>query len=126
MAVPVHEPSTPHKIKMPEDLGAEGTISDKNNQSMMQLCSPSKVVKKPAARGRKKGISSKSVNQRPSTKPSTIGTNHSITEYFPVRRSVRKSKKIVLEEKQRDLENKVLSQVEEGLKVKKKARVISR
>ncbi|EFN78739.1 Histone-lysine N-methyltransferase pr-set7, partial [Harpegnathos saltator] len=45
-------------------------------------------------------------------------TNHSITDYFPVRRSVRKCKKAVLEEKQRDIENKVVCQVEEGLEVR--------
>ncbi|XP_020285286.1 histone-lysine N-methyltransferase pr-set7 [Pseudomyrmex gracilis] len=119
VAVPVHKASTPHKIKM-QLVDAGATNPDKSNQSVMQLqCSPLKVVMKPpAARGRKKGISSKPVNQRPSTKPSTIGTNHSITEYFPVRRSVRKSKKVVLEEKQRDLENKVLSQIEEGLEIR--------
>lgn len=53
-----------------------------------------------------------------SAKSAVAKTNHKVTEYFPVRRSVRKCKKTVLEEKQRDLENKVLCQVEEGLIVK--------
>jgi len=79
------------------------------------LHSPLQVIKKPAPRGRKKAASNKSGNIV--TKPSATKANHSITDYFPVRRSVRKSKKVVLEEKQRDLENKVLCQVEEGLEV---------
>ena len=43
--------------------------------------------------------------------------NHKLTEYFPVRRSVRKTKRTVLEERQRDLEEAILSQREEGLEV---------
>ncbi|KAK6620596.1 Histone-lysine N-methyltransferase PR-Set7 [Polyplax serrata] len=46
-----------------------------------------------------------------------VHRNHKVTEYFPVRRSVRKTKKTVLEEKQKNLEECVLSQREEGLKV---------
>jgi hypothetical protein len=43
--------------------------------------------------------------------------NHKLTEYFPVRRSVRKTKTTVLEEQQRDLEEAILSQKEDGLEV---------
>jgi len=100
-----------------EDLDEGATITIKEKQSVITLLSPLQVVKKPAPRGRKKGISNQSLSHR-SSKLSDIETNHSITDYFPVRRSVRKSKKVVLEEKQRDLENKVLCQVEDGLEVK--------
>lgn len=93
------------------------TITTKEKQSVITLLSPLQVIKKPAPRGRKKATSNQSLNYRLS-KPPGIETNHSITDYFPVRRSVRKSKKVVLEEKQRDLENKVLCQVEDGLEVK--------
>lgn len=117
VAVPVHTPSTPHRIKMPsEDLDDGATITTKEKQSVITLLSPLHV-KKPAPRGRKKGTSNQSLGHRLS-KPPGVATNRSITDYFPVRRSVRKSKKIVLEEKQRDLENKVLCQVEDGLEVK--------
>lgn len=94
-----------------EDIDENATITTKKKQSVIR--SPLQV-KKPAARGRKKTF-----NQPLSrlSKPG-IETNHSITDYFPVRRSVRKSKKVVLEEKQRDLENKVLCQMENGLEVK--------
>lgn len=42
---------------------------------------------------------------------------HKLTEYFPVRRSVRKTKKTVLEEKQRCLEHLLRHRIEEGLEV---------
>jgi len=115
VAVPIHGPSTPHRINMPsDDLDEEAITNEK--QSVITLLSPLQVVKKSASRGRKKVASNQSINHRSSKLPGTA-TNHSITDYFPVRRSVRKSKKAVLEEKQRDLENKVLCQVEEGLEV---------
>ena len=43
--------------------------------------------------------------------------NHKLTEYFGVRRSVRKPKTTILEEKQRSLEEAVLSGKEDGLMV---------
>lgn len=118
VAVPIHGPSTPHRINMPsEDLNEKATITTNEEQSVMTLLSPLQVIKKSAPRGRKKAVSVQSINHR-SFKSQGTETNHSITDYFPVRRSVRKSKKIVLEEKQRDLENKVLCQIEEGLEVR--------
>lgn len=118
VAVPIHGPSTPHRINMPsEDLNEKATITTNEKQSVITLLSPLQVIKKSAPRGRKKAVSNQSINHR-SLKPQGAETNHSITDYFPVRRSVRKSKKVVLEEKQRDLENKVLCQVEEGLEVR--------
>lgn len=99
-----------------EDLDEEATITTKRKQSVITLLSPLQVVKKPAPRGRKK-TSNQPLRVHSLSKPLNTGANHSITDYFPVRRSVRKSKKVVLEEKQRDLENKVLCQVEDGLEV---------
>lgn len=46
--------------------------------------------------------------------------NHKLTEYFPVRRSVRKTSKCVLAEKMRDLERAVREQKEDGLQVNDK------
>ena len=40
-----------------------------------------------------------------------------MTDYFPVRRSERKTKKTVLEERQRDLEYAILAEKEDGLEV---------
>lgn len=48
----------------------------------------------------------------------SVNSNHKLTEYFPVRRSVRKTKKTVLEEKQKFLEEAVLAKQEEGLEVR--------
>lgn len=45
-------------------------------------------------------------------------TNHKLTEYFPVRRSVRKTSKCVMAEKMRDLERAVREQREDGLQVR--------
>ncbi|XP_039291196.1 histone-lysine N-methyltransferase PR-Set7-like [Nilaparvata lugens] len=44
--------------------------------------------------------------------------NHKLTEYFPVRRSARRTKKVVLEEKQRHLEEAVVSKSEDGLEIR--------
>ncbi|XP_044261443.1 histone-lysine N-methyltransferase PR-Set7 [Tribolium madens] len=49
---------------------------------------------------------------------STKDNNHKVTDYFPVRRSVRKTKKTVMEEKQRSLEEMLRNGVEEGLEVR--------
>ncbi|XP_038212873.1 histone-lysine N-methyltransferase PR-Set7 [Zerene cesonia] len=45
------------------------------------------------------------------------GSNHKLTEYFPVRRSVRKTSKCVMAEKMRDLERAIREQKEDGLQV---------
>lgn len=44
--------------------------------------------------------------------------NHKLTEYFPIRRSVRKTKQAVLEEKQKSLEQFLRNNTDEGLKIK--------
>lgn len=51
------------------------------------------------------------------TKVANGNTNHKLTEYFPVRRSVRKTSKCVMAEKMRDLERAVRDQREDGLQV---------
>lgn len=43
--------------------------------------------------------------------------NHKLTEYFPIRRSERKTEKTVLQEKQRTLEQILRSEREDGLEV---------
>lgn len=74
---------------------------------------------KKSASHRRKLNSNQSAISRSIDPLNAKSTNHKLTDYFPVRRSVRKSKKAVLEEKQRDMENKVLCQVEEGLEVRR-------
>ena len=114
--------STPHRIKMPsleEELLQNGckrrAESDKRKAAgaalgALQQQQPNKLAKLPGVRGRKPLV-------RPVVHPKVITANHKLTEYFPVRRSVRKCKKAVLEERQRDLENKVMCGVEDGLQV---------
>lgn len=51
-------------------------------------------------------------------KPSTVESNKKVTEFFTVRRSVRKTKKEVQAERLKDLEQAILEEREEGLEVK--------
>ncbi|XP_060532752.1 N-lysine methyltransferase KMT5A-A-like [Cylas formicarius] len=44
--------------------------------------------------------------------------NHKLTEYFPIRRSIRKTKKHVLREQQTWLENVIRRETEEGLEIR--------
>ncbi|KOC68442.1 Histone-lysine N-methyltransferase pr-set7 [Habropoda laboriosa] len=124
VAVPIHGPSTPHRIKMPnnqlEDLDEGNTNDDKLKKPVVMptLTLEQQPLKKPANRGHRKLNGTYIATNRSIDFPNTKSTNHKLTDYFPVRRSVRKSKKAVLEEKQRDMENKVLCQVEEGLEVR--------
>lgn len=47
--------------------------------------------------------------------PNVQQNNHKVTEYFAIRKSVRKTKKQVLREKQRSIENMIRDECEEGL-----------
>lgn len=125
VAVPIHSPSTPHRINMPnnqlEDLDEGNGNNSKHNKPISQapvVNSVQQAFKKPGNRGRRKLSTNQTISQRSTNSSNDKDTNHKLTDYFPVRRSIRKSKKAVLEEKQRDMENKVLCQVEEGLEVR--------
>ncbi|XP_043250207.1 N-lysine methyltransferase KMT5A [Colletes gigas] len=123
VAVPIHGPATPHRINMPnsqlEDLDEGNANCDKsNNSTVSKPCLEQTPLKKSVNRGRRKLNNNQDISRRVTDSTNTKSTNHKLTDYFPVRRSVRKSKKAVLEEKQRDMENKVLCQVEEGLEVR--------
>ena len=112
----IHNSSTPHRIKMPsvEEEPQNGCKRpSKRKAAGAALCTvqqPIKFIKIPTTRGRK-------TLSRPAIHQNLTTTNHKLTEYFPVRRSVRKCKKAVLEEKKRDLEHKVICSVEDGLEV---------
>ncbi|XP_001606615.1 histone-lysine N-methyltransferase PR-Set7 [Nasonia vitripennis] len=115
----IRSSATPHRINMPsaeeEELLRNGNkrrgvaADDRKDQ-------PDKLIKLPGPRVRKQ--SNLALARAPIVSPKIITDNHKLTEYFPVRRSVRKCKKAVLEERQRDLENKVLCGVEDGLQVR--------
>ncbi|KAF2882489.1 hypothetical protein ILUMI_23714 [Ignelater luminosus] len=90
-------PPSPHRIELcteishPKDL----KLQPKNESNVK--CNTKKILK------------SKLNNK--------TATDHKVTEYFPVRRSVRKTKQTILEEKQRQIEKLLKSGVEDGLQV---------
>ena len=113
----IHGPPTPHRIKIPsvqEDTRSRRAMHEKGKKTINIAFSPVQPsTQKPVVRKRRK----QNLNRR-SVEKVCVDTNHKLTEYFPVRRSVRKCKTTVLEEKQRDLENKILSGSEDGLEVR--------
>lgn len=118
VAVPCQNPPTPHRINMPNVQNDDSDTRSSSSEDIEKkpfvspLTAVQPGIKKTAGRSRTK-LKFTSAN------PRTIeNQNHKVTEYFPVRRSIRKCKKTVLEEKQRDLENKVICEVEDGLEVK--------
>uniref|UniRef100_A0A1B6CKF3 [histone H4]-lysine(20) N-methyltransferase n=1 Tax=Clastoptera arizonana TaxID=38151 RepID=A0A1B6CKF3_9HEMI len=100
---------SPHKIEM---LQPE---SPSYGLSKLSLQSPKRPLKC------KRRLNIQASNQlsllplAPSIKEAN--TNHKLTDYFPVRRSVRKTKKTVLEERQRIIEDAIISGCEEGLEI---------
>ena len=123
VAVPCRDPPTPHRINMPNSRVDEPDVKlligaiDKKPES--RTLSPIQRITAKTGKG-----PGKLKNNKSGTNESSFGanTNQKVTAYFPVRRSVRKSKKTVLEEKQRDFEQKVIAQIEEGLEVGTKIR----
>ncbi|KAH1011727.1 hypothetical protein HUJ04_001038 [Dendroctonus ponderosae] len=109
----VGTPPTPHRIELRSDHNEE------NN------CKKSLVNHPPAPKARKKLLSDNAVNGTRNgelkgldIKESSKNGQLKLTEYFPVRRSVRKTKTTVLEEQQLALENLVRRGAEEGLEVR--------
>ncbi|XP_025837662.1 N-lysine methyltransferase KMT5A [Agrilus planipennis] len=97
------KPATPHRIVACTDLENQGFPKDKKLSKKRlndRFVNNSEIMKHPII----------SINPKDDQ-------NHKLTDFFPVRRSVRKTKKTVLEEKQRDLENILRKNIEEGLKV---------
>ncbi|XP_023247904.1 N-lysine methyltransferase KMT5A-like [Copidosoma floridanum] len=100
--------STLHRIKMPSAQEQENEPQLNNNghlhKQQQQQQQKQQQVKRKFAAGK--------------LRVGTAVINNKITEYFQVRRSERKCKRAVLEEKQRDLENKVRCSSEDGLQVR--------
>lgn len=119
----IHGPPTPHRIKLPseqEETRIKQVIIEKRKKTtrtkaidLSPVQFPEKKIQKPVTKRRRKQNSTNS----PASKVS-VDTNHKLTEYYTVRRSVRKCKTTVLEEKQRSLENKIISGCEDGLEVR--------
>lgn len=99
---PAGAPTTPHRIELcteVEEIIQNGEENEVAEVAPMPVL-PTTVKQPPTAKNKKSDQQS-----------------HKLTEYFPVRRSVRKTKKTVLEEKQRCLEHLLRHRIEEGLKV---------
>ncbi|XP_034947444.1 N-lysine methyltransferase KMT5A-B [Chelonus insularis] len=120
VAVPCQNSSTPHRINMPNiqiDDTDKAFVHNTDDIKIPESVNAIKPVgKKNAGRSRAK-LKFHSPKNKP-TDSEIVNANHKVTEYFPVRRSIRKSKKTVLEEKQRLIAMKVLSQTEDGLEVR--------
>ncbi|KAF7992525.1 hypothetical protein HCN44_004869 [Aphidius gifuensis] len=120
VAVLCRDPPTPHRINMPDSQFIPRNSAEKTEKKTLEV---TQFTGQPLAgktrRGRPKLKFPTLPNQPTNEKANSNACNHKLTEYFPVRRSERKCKKTVLEEKQREIENKVLCQAEDGLEIKK-------
>lgn len=103
----VQSPSTPHRIEYCEE---QEKIKYERELQIEQV-----QIKNVTAKRRLNN--NQSINQQPTSKQNKSVNNHKLTEYFPVRRSVRKPSKVVLLEKQRNLEDTLRKGIESGLKI---------
>ncbi|GJQ85292.1 putative histone-lysine N-methyltransferase [Trypoxylus dichotomus] len=106
-------PPTPHRIELRADSDTSENGLNSNGICEGHVVPPTKKMPPPKVKRRLK-------NDHLMTDISDNNgkTNHKLTEYFPVRRSVRKTKKTVLEEKQKFLEESLRNGKEEGLLVR--------
>ena len=106
---------SPHKIVLNEEVKSEveETSIKSQEDTTTTTTTVSQCLKEPkpkTTKVKRKLIMNQSLNQDASQ-------NHKLTEYFAVRRSVRKPKTAILEEKQKYLEEVVQSGKEDGLQV---------
>lgn len=116
------EGPSPHKIvlnskaevdEVKEEIVEISTTPDDEVVAAAVVTEESATAQEPkvkTTKTKRKLIANQSANQDASQ-------NHKLTEYFAVRRSVRKPKTAILEEKQRHLEEIVQSGAEDGLQV---------
>ncbi|XP_051154302.1 histone-lysine N-methyltransferase PR-Set7-like [Leptopilina boulardi] len=124
----IHGPPTPHRIKLSSEQEETTTRSKQvipeKKKKTTTGCALSPVQfseekkQKPVTRKRRKQNTTNTTTTTTIIKKVSADTNHKLTEYYTVRRSVRKCKTTVLEEKQRDLESKIISGCEDGLEVR--------
>lgn len=98
-----------------KSLSPELIDKKENKNSLKTLICTDQITKNSINRDRSQPRNCSTLSEK--FPKNNVNRNHKVTEYFPVRRSVRKTKKTVLEEKQKNLEECVLSHREEGLKV---------
>uniref|UniRef100_A0A8D9FBB5 [histone H4]-lysine(20) N-methyltransferase n=1 Tax=Cacopsylla melanoneura TaxID=428564 RepID=A0A8D9FBB5_9HEMI len=110
--------ATPHKITSPPAAILSSRNSPSSALSTLSINSPQSNVSQPVGTTNKKSKRCLNPVIVPAGTNSTNQVSQSrITEFFPVRRSIRKTKKIVLQERQKSLEEAVLNNQEEGLEV---------
>ncbi|KAK3919056.1 Histone-lysine N-methyltransferase PR-Set7 [Frankliniella fusca] len=132
-------PATPHKIvfddAQPPLLSPSSALSQLSiangalrkvtksrrklnpNQTANQLAPPTSAGSKLSCCTKAKPSSVNDTNKAVPATATTNGSQHKLTDFFPVRRSIRKTKKTVLEERQKTLEEAVLMCKEEGLQI---------
>ncbi|XP_008471055.2 N-lysine methyltransferase KMT5A, partial [Diaphorina citri] len=107
---------TPHKITSPP-TAILTTNSPSSALSTLSIHSPkTNGTVLPSAVAAKKSKRCLNLVAAPSNNSNNVSQAR-ITEFFPVRRSIRKTKKAVLQEKQKSLEEAVLNHQEQGLEV---------
>ncbi|CAL4064656.1 unnamed protein product, partial [Meganyctiphanes norvegica] len=119
-------PSTPHRIQaLNEDKLQLGEDSPPRCESPYRKRGSSKTTSKRQVKGNKFAAkiaisttgSTKIKSSSLKSKSVISSTDSQITDFFPIRRSDRKSKSSLLQEKQNDLEQCIRSKKAEGLKI---------
>lgn len=118
------KPTTPHRILCPSPVKS-APISQKNEPEMAQsekISRKNRVLDyKDDQEEEKKQVEPEKTETRKKivvTLPGPPGASKKVTEFFPVRRSVRKTKKEVQEERMRNIERAIIEKREEGLAIK--------
>ncbi|KAK9754217.1 SET domain [Popillia japonica] len=107
----VKSPPTPHRIELRSD--SDNGMNPSRICDTHEVAPPAKLPPPKVKRRLKNTRIIEDVILNSAEKP-----NHKLTEFFPVRRSVRKTKKTVLEEKQKCLEEALRSGTEDGLLIR--------
>lgn len=102
--------TSPHKILLKKEAKSETSETALKTPIEEIQIMESQAPKPKSTKVTAKLNNNQSLNKDPSQ-------NHKLTEYFTVRRSVRKPKNVILEEKQKCLEDAVLSENEDGLQI---------
>lgn len=125
------KPTTPHRILCPSPVKSSSNSDDlEHEQEQEELVSDTKVAPKIRQRAFVANLTDdneiRDIKKSTDTKKkiitastnATAGTNKKVTDFFPVRRSVRKTKKEVQAEKNRIIEQAIREQREEGLTIR--------
>ena len=106
--------TTPHKIQLKTEEKLD-EFPDEVEKCLPEVFTSTDVTDERKAKAMK---AKRKLNVNQSLNQDASATNHKLTEYFTVRRSVRKPKTVILEEKQRCMEEAVLTEREDGLRVR--------